>query len=242
MLPICIASVASAQPKLESWKSQYLSSGQYESLYIPRSILIFNGWKKRFQPTLAFEDSKNFSLGAVHSITQWQANWASMVNTPPSIKPKPAKSEQSHMAETLAINSADIGLLVTESKLWRVYSRSGGQTKLVSSTQGGRELAPKSIGILLKKIFGYDAVVLDSKGSFVLVASLFNEFEKKSIQALAFANSDRRLNVNKASDAGAGLMNLVDFKGAFGVFKIVFIDEDIKVLSPGTKLLFEELR
>ncbi len=117
--------------------------------------------------------------------------------------------------------------------------KSDGRAELLSA-KSGKSTKPADIVAWLMAQFGWDGVVLDQRGDYLLVGSTAAILATPQIQALAVGDSTGKLALKAAERKGAGLLSLSDTRGGIGVFDIVFLGQGVTSLPVGTKLIIEK--
>jgi len=98
----------------------------------------------------------------------------------------------------------------------------------------------KDAATALFPLLGYDGVILDTSGPFVLVGSTAKTLGQPNIQAMALVDSSEKLSLKNDSREGAGLLSLVNVSGGFAVFEITLLGRGLKKLPVGTKVIIEK--
>ena len=84
---------------------------------------------------------------------------------------------------------------------------------------------------------GYDGIVLDIKGDYLLVGTFDARLKKRDLQGLLIKHSADSFSINsKKSKEGAALLSLVGYYGGFAVFKSIIGGDTVKL---GQKVLIE---
>ncbi len=128
-----------------------------------------------------------------------------------------------------------------QSKEWVAFRIANNEQEIIS-----KEKAPTSYNVevlyrWLAKAFGYDGVILDKQGDYLLVGSATLFFKKKSIQALAFKGSHNKFSLRPSEREGMGLLTLVKRSGAYAIFKVLFLGKDAGEIPLNTKVLIEDM-
>jgi hypothetical protein len=85
----------------------------------------------------------------------------------------------------------------------------------------------------------FDAVILDSKGDYILALLPTGGIEKEA-QALTIKDSARLFGLNSDSRTGTSLISIEEQKGRYGMFKVVVSSPlEKNTLAPGTKIILE---
>ena len=107
-----------------------------------------------------------------------------------------------------------------------------GKVKKLKIKKKGKKVA--SVSWFIKKL-GYDGMILDRKGDFLLVSTL--KPQTSYGQALTLRNSHKKIRFSKKSNKGSALIQFIEGKGTISVFEILIKDEKSKSIVPGTKIL-----
>ena len=141
----------------------------------------------------------------------------------------------------LEASHADTVLVASDKGDWK-FMRAGkdGKAETLLSTKGPKSTKPEDIVAWLPQALGWDGVVLDQKGDFLLVGSTAAILGAGQIQALAVGDSIKKYRLKANERKGTGLLSLSENKGGVAVFDIVFLGQGVKALPTGTKLIIEK--
>lgn len=102
-----------------------------------------------------------------------------------------------------------------------------------------KALAPAALCEKIIGSLGYDGVVLDVRGGYVLVGSSDSRLKKPNIQGLSLSGSAAHWDLLKQEKEGAGLLALVNRWNGFGVFRVVISGAGQQKIQPGSKIILE---
>ncbi len=227
------------QPDLKSWALEFKEDKKLAGLNIPQRLMVVEGIKAYMRFSVADFDGSESRQGFVRFVSNEQVRWAASLNRSPR---KSKKSKKRIVVDSMIANHADALLVASSSGKWEYHQRKNRSLVVSFSSKSDDSLSVESIGSFLAGSLGFNAIVLDSKLPYVLVGSLFSDFTSDPLQALALGNSAKTYKIDKRKNQGVGLLNLMESDGAFGLFKVVFIDESIKDLDFATKLLVEQAK
>lgn len=141
----------------------------------------------------------------------------------------------------LQVTKADTVLLAPEKGEWKfLRSDKSGKREVLMSAKGPKSTKPKDIVAWILQTLGWDGVVLDQHGDFLLVGSTALVLGAGQIQALAVGDSTAKFTLKANERKGAGLLSLSENKGGLAVFDIVFLGQGVTALPTGTKLIIEK--
>jgi hypothetical protein len=107
--------------------------------------------------------------------------------------------------------------------------------KKIGKTLDARRLIDRTLYSL-----GYDGVVLDVKGSHLLVGTLDIRLRKKDLQGLLIkGSSDLMIIKTESAREGAALLTMMNQYAGYAVFKSIIGTDDVK---PGQKVIIEGIR
>ncbi len=219
-------------PVFDAW----VAEASNKAGVLPRSVVFVRslgetpGSELRFLPLDTEAFNKLSFISAANSIN---ADWDFKLN-------KRKFAGMDRLAAVVALTGADCVVLAPEKGEWQLIRPDGVKRTVLSAGQ-----APKSTGNedLIEWLFanlGWDGIVLDQKGNYVLVGSTSKSMSFPQIQALAVNNSTAKINLKANERIGAGLLSLREGKLGVGIFDIVFLGQGITSIPVGTKLVIEK--
>lgn len=126
------------------------------------------------------------------------------------------------------------------SKGWITFRIVNSTKEILAKEKSPSSFNTESLYRWLAKSFGYDGVVLDKKGEYLLVGSSTVFFKRKSMQAMAFRDSEKKFSLRPSEREGMGLLTLVKKSGSYGIFKVLFLGRGYAEVPIGTKVLVED--
>ena len=151
-----------------------------------------------------------------------------------------ALTQRPPLAALVSLTGSDLLVLAGNKKpRWEIYKVYKGRPKPLHEAPAPLKINPKSLITWWREELGWDGVVLDQRGRYVLIGSYLDLLIKPKIQALAVAASHKDI-ILKGERQGAGLLSLHSFDGAVGVFEVVLLGNGLKRLPVGTKVMIEQ--
>ncbi len=150
-------------------------------------------------------------------------------------------AEMDSLEAVLQLTKADTVLLAPDTGDW-TFLRGGGKRErtVLHKAKGPASTKPEAIAVWIPTTLGWDGVVIDQKGDFLLVGSTAAILGAGQIQALAVGDSASKFTLKSDERKGAGLLSLSENKEGVAVFDIVFLGQGVKDLPIGTKLIIEK--
>jgi hypothetical protein len=230
-----------AVPNLSQWTKEALSSLERPgAVTFPRKVLLISGWKDEFYPQLSGFKIKG---GILQSVSEREMEWSYGLNFFPGGKKPNELSLQKRTVQSMLVTGSNTAIIFPtgKSKKWRVVYRNGSRVTFNQKKRGHSSVSKNTVKMWLRKIFGYDAVVLGVKGDFLLVGRLLHGFNGVALQGLVAADSDSRARVKGAIGQGVGLISYVSGRGQFAIFRIVFKEKGISSIPLGSKVVLEKV-
>lgn len=140
----------------------------------------------------------------------------------------------------LQTTRADTVLLASDKGDWTFFRSDKGKRVALHKAKGPGSTKPEAIAAWIPTALGWDGVVIDQKGDFLLVGSTAAILGAGQIQALAVGDSINKFSLKADERKGAGLLSLSENKDGVAVFDIVFLGQGVKDLPTGTKLIIEK--
>lgn len=100
-------------------------------------------------------------------------------------------------------------------------------------------VAMKHIQRRLRRILGYDGVILDRKGDFVLIGMLA-PIRNESAQAVVLSNSCDKLGVRRLKKKVAGILEVDKVRKNIGIFRLIMEGRDDSAIEKGCKIMMQE--
>lgn len=150
---------------------------------------------------------------------------------------KPSRGKDATLLSAMQAARADT-ILIVDAGQWRLRSRNKQGLQDIAAAPAAQSISSESVRAWLVKQLGYDGVVLDRRGDYLLVGSLV-KFDKKEIQALLLKDSARTPIIESRKAEGAALAQLLRQDGSVAVFQVIVgaFREGIPV---GTKVQVEK--
>ena len=228
-----VASAANSDvPVFDAW----VAEASKKAGVLPRSVVFVRslgetpGSELRFLPLDTEAFNKLSFISAANGIN---ADWDFKLN-------KRKFAGMDRLAAVVALTGADCVVIAPEKGDWQLIRPDGAKRAVLFAGQ-----APKSAGNedLIEWLFtglGWDGIVLDQKGNYVLVGSTAKSMSFPQIQALAVDNSSAKIILKANERIGAGLLSLREAKMGVGIFDVVFLGQGITSIPVGTKLVIEK--
>ena len=132
--------------------------------------------------------------------------------------------------------------VLMEGEDWKLVHKVGNKTTVEYEGKPVKgKLGPKKLNSFIRKAIGYDGVILDVKGDFVLVGG-FGDLMKKQVQALVLKDSAKRLiaPVGKKKREGEAILQLVSQEGPYAVFKTLLSSNESGQPKVGAKVVLSD--
>lgn len=222
-----------AAPPLDKWMQEALGkTGAFPHVIAFVSKLPEKG--KGLPEFLKLDDAAFNKLTYFQSINVLNAEWDVKLNAD-------SFGDKDAMAVVLDVTKADTVVLAPEKGDWKIMrSGAGGKRQTLATAKKPKSTAPADVAAWLPTALGWDGVVIDQKGDFLLVGSTAAILATPQIQALAVSNSTDKFSLKANERGGAGLLSLSENKDGVGVFDIVFLGQGVTALPTGTKLIIEK--
>lgn len=250
-----------------SWVSSVKNRDNYKyDKMMIKKILVIDGWDDERIPQyvdLHFKEEKGF----LHFISPAIAEWSFQLNVTPHMPDElPVISLADRIKNALLITGADSLLILPEqedlddedskevaegkskqnkssqakkNEKWRLVHVSDGKIVLNIVKKAPPNKEYKTMVSWLEELFGYQAVVVDSKPGYVLVEKVKNEFNNDKTQGLALKDTFDKIIVRKKSKKGVGILSFVKSHKHFAIFREVFMEQGVNQVPIGTKVILE---
>ena len=234
-LPLAAAAAAAdrSTPALAPWVKEVAD----REVGVPRRLVFLRGLPAEDGDDLTFlpvVDADFNRAGFFQTVSTAHAAWDFKLN-----RQVLAAQEVGPMLRTLT--AAEILVMTPPSEPWSVtVLRGGGRSDKALTARPPKSQAPAALVAWVHDLLGWDGIVLDQKGDYLLVAAPAALLQESGLQALAVRDSHRRFGLSPAERRGAGLLSMVEAKGAMAIFEIVFLGQGTKALPAGTKLLIQK--
>ena len=228
-----VAPVANSDvPVFDAW----VAEASKKAGVIPRSVVFVRslgdtpGSELRFLPL----DTEAFNkLSFISAANSTNADWDFKLN-------KRKFAGMDRLAAVVALTGADCVVLAPEKGEWQVIRPDGAKRTILSTGQAPKSTANEDLIEWLFISLGWDGIVLDQKGNYLLVGSTSKSMSFPQIQALAVNDSTAKIVLKANERIGAGLLSLRETKMGVGIFDIVFLGQGITSIPIGTKLVIEK--
>ena len=232
---VAYSEVAQPPPDAEAWVES-LNQDQLMDLKIPRVILVL---ESPIREKLESSEIKplHFDYGLCHEMSYLMCvngddfSYALLINKLP---PKPT------IDELMKLSAAD-GMIYSDGA--QILFRGRGEIHDVSLAKAKRfakNFEPRKLLDRLLHVLGYDGVVLDVRGEFILVGTFKYRLKHADAQGLLIKNSSDRLVLGSdITREGAALITLVGQHQGYAVFRSV-ISAASTVITKGQKVILEE--
>jgi hypothetical protein len=224
-------------PNLRAWIGSFLSEeGLAAAGKFPLSLVIVEYLPKKSDlfPKLVSMNRKRFNqISFIQTPELTSLYWDYKLNK--SIIPK--KPDAAAFRSMIKFDS----LLIAPPKGFWTFGRydSARFDKLIEGPGVDVTDIEKTVDWIFSNL-GWDAVVLDRKGNYVLSGGVASSFSTEGLMALAIADSVSTMALKRTRrKKGLGLLRLVDQYGPYGLFEILFMGNSEKLISTGTKLIIE---
>ncbi len=242
-LIFCSMPAMSTEPDIDTWLGEIQQASQSpQGAEEVLRIAFVSSWSKLLQPNMPSIDIKALnSEGMLHTIDAAEMKWAFAMNpwTIPSQVPKWNLAQK--LIGTGRISAAHIVFYMSSNKdePWRFFGKTAGGSNVDLKVGRSKSLSASDIRAWLKKTLGYNAIVLGTKGDFLLVGQLTANFTGKSLQGLALKNSEESLILNDKSNTSMGILGFVKGRGAYAIYRPVFLEKETTNVPVGTKVILD---
>ncbi len=237
----CVAAPAFAQenvddaPPLADWLSKYKAKNSTKGAF-PRKIAVVSGFAEKGEaPRFVNLDRDAFRQASYMEPADIEsALW--------TLKIDPKRYAETDPKELVfLLTGADTVVVAAPKAEWEILRLKDGKVSSVAKAKGLKEATkPERVADWLPYALGWDGVVLERKGEFLLVGSTASLIATPEIQALAVTDSQGKFSLRGSERVGAGLVSLSTSSGGNGVFDIVFVGAGVRDIPAGTKLLIEK--
>lgn len=231
-----IAGAARAEdgaPALKEWTQKALK--KYRGGAYPRKIAFVKGFGAKGEPPkfLDITPDEFHGVSYLAAADTRSALWDFKLN-----QDKFAGLDPKELV--FALTGADTVLVAAETGDWELLRKVAGKIASVGKRARAKTATPPVLAYWLVTTLGWDGVVIDRSGEYLLVGSSAAILKTPEIQALAVADSEKKIVLTAAERKGAGLLSLSESDAGYGTFDIVFLGQGVKELPPGTKLIIEK--
>lgn len=243
------ASTAHGQePNLKVWIQEYEAKRRQGSVDLglyTRNILAVKSFKLRTPPKLRkFYEINGY--GILKSVDHSSLQMYFKLNRRPrnilTIKQRarPKKSSEEWISELFYPTGADT-IFDSSGGEWTAYFLKNDELVEIFSDNPPNPINKKSFAKWMETNLGYDGVVLDARGDFILVGS-FSPLKRKSSQALIYRDSSQTLRIenSKTENQGLALIQLVRTHRSFSIFKLLLGLKSGTVVPIGSKIALEK--
>jgi hypothetical protein len=232
----CISSpvFASEAPDAATWVKEYLSAEKpTEGVFVERIVAV------KALPEKGIPEFPELKRSVLAEATYFQTvdlknfMWDLRINSKDD-------SELRDFGFIQKISAADTLLIENGEGKWGVRFKGKNEsqnfdTEFKMNPKG----EAKDAATALFPLFGYDGIILDTQGTYVLIGSTAKILRQPNVQAMALADSSEKVSLKNVAREGAGLLNLVSVSGGFAVFEITLLGRGLKKLPVGTKVIIE---
>ena len=224
----------SAVPSVRQWSQSYLAkNSNSDQGNFPLRVALVSSLPKRGLANPAALPTRELSaLSYLRPTHAEDLAWSYKLNEPMLKDLNPFQS---------IFKASPVDTVIrTSGKEWHFLANKGGKPRLLLRTK--RPTNPSNPEAFAEWFFaslGWDGVVLDQKGPYLLVGSTSTILAMPQLQALAVKGSERKFSLKQGERKGSGLLSLGDTWQGFGVFEVVFLDQGVAALPIGSKLLIE---
>lgn len=221
-----------AAPPLEKWAEE--SKGKTGAFPHVIAIVTALPEKGKGEPKFMSLDPATFNKLSYFQVpNQASASWDLKLNA--------AKfADMDALDAVLQLTKADTVLLAPDKGDWQFLRGNKGKRTVLHTAKGPGSTKPDAIAAWIPATLGWDGVVIDQKGDFLLVGSTAAILGAGQIQALAVGESIDKFSLKAAERKGAGLLSLSENKDGVAVFDIVFLGQGVTAIPTGTKLIIEK--
>ena len=219
-------------PVFDAWLAEAVG----RPAVLPRSVVFVRSLGETPGTELRFLllDTESFNkLSFITAANSINADWDSKLN-----KKKVAGMDR--LAAVLALTGADCVVMAPEKGDWQLIRPDGAKRAVLYSGQPPKSSSNEDLIDWLFGSLGWDGIVLDQKGDYILVGATSKAMSFPQIQALAVNNSMSKIVLKTNERIGAGLLSLRQSKVGVGIFDVVFLGQGITSIPIGTKLLIEK--
>jgi hypothetical protein len=232
-----------AEPNAQTWMDEIQAVARTGSpLEVVYRMVVVTGWAKKFQPTLADLDFKEFNAeGMLKLADEKEVKWGYAMNTWPVQPKSPSWSVVQRFLGVAAISRSELVLFTpkSSSESWRLFHHNDQRPDLDVKVPGSPDRSVPGIKLWLNKSLGYSAVVLAATGEYVLVGRVTEDFKGNALQALAVKESHLSVRVKDNASKGLGILSYVSGKGPVAIFRTIFLEKGLTTVPVGTKLILE---
>lgn len=234
-----------AETKIEAWiKSARQEFYSNEEASYPRMILLTAGFEKEKPMPIKVDKKKFESIGFLKLADFDSLQFTYKLNDDVLNGSKTTLKTSTSEAFALfkELSGADSVLLAEGSpEEWRFYKdKKNGEVGEYNNEEkileGSEE---EAIYNWLFKTLGYDGIVVDVKGEYVLVASASHLLSEGGIQAMIIGDSEDKDVTSLSEREGSGLLKLVKSSGPYAIFKVVFMGKGNKKIARYSKVIIE---
>lgn len=231
---------------LLGWYDQFLSfkalnpqlSGNF-----PMHIVVVEEFFDDRPPLLLEFDGKSFDLPGLlrWGKTEDLQSYYQLNALPQEIKKKDKlqsknKSKKEWLIELLGATSSDT-IIDGSGSVWTAYRWHRNSLVIAHSSPRPFSNAPEHIKAWMTKSLGYNAVVLEQKGDYLLVGA-YDSFVARDIQGLIVYRSHDHFKVVK-NPVGGGIIQGIQASGFVGLFKVILRGPIGKKIARGTKIILQ---
>ncbi len=227
-----LAVEAQKAPDARKW-SESLDRSQLAIRHIPHRILILESLKRSSSGgvkvvPLEFNDEMCGQVSFMTCVRGADFSYGMKINKVPQVMKDSDFSKLAGAGALIYANGSDVIFANAEGK---DVININGSPKLT------KKLDARRLFDRLLSSLGYDGVVLDVKGDYLLVGTFDARLKKKDLQGLLIKNSADSLVIqSKIAKEGAALLALVGYYGGYAVFKSIIGTESVQL---GQKVLIE---
>jgi hypothetical protein len=233
-MPMAIAKKMEEAPDPNVWLEELTANKQLKSTSFPHKIVFIRSWgvKEKEAPEFLNLDIEAFNkLGFFQAVDVRSVAWDYKLN--------PEMATKNPLVIISQLVNVDTFIFAPETGPWEFIRSQRGKRKVLAKVAGPEDTDPQSIYEWLPTALGWDGVVLAQRQDVLLVASTGKILAAPEIQALAVKDSENNFKLPKGRK-GSGLLSLSRIESSLGIFDIIFLEQGVKTLPVGTKLIIEK--